>query len=297
MPLNLTNLLAITLAVIVSHGEAQAVTVEPCGSSSNKSGQTLGVIGSGIALRSAPSAKSEQLINEKATQILKASQFLKIDNTVTVVEECTQAEWSRVRVKEPNWLKNSHVGWVQSSALREQKKTRGGTVEFTEADFVWDMKILPHKKVIVAGVNKVHRENSRCKIIDPETAYISPSKGSHSDPVFFVTCGTGTDSFNAYFSKSEVENGTALSAAKHIDRTRAINLCESFAKSKTNYPSTFTFSRVTNLTVNEHANGRTTVTSSFTAKNRLNLELMHSVRCLLDASGLIEANVTDGKPA
>ncbi|MEO8417667.1 MAG: hypothetical protein ABI475_02960, partial [Methylophilaceae bacterium] len=101
--------------------------------------------------------------------------------------------------------------------------------------------------------------------------------------------------FNTFFSKSEVEKGTRLAAAKYIDRGRAVDLCESYSKSKTNHPSTFSFSRVMDLTINEHPNGRTTVTSSFTAKNSFNLELKHNIRCLLDATGLIEANISEVK--
>lgn len=295
MPASITNTLLVAFAIVALHGEAQAASAEPCGSGSTKSGQILRVNGSDVVLHAAPNAKSEKLINQKATQILKTTQYLTIDNTVTVIEDCTQGQWSRVRVKEPDWLQDSHIGWVQSSSLRGQKKDSGGFVEFTEADFVWDKKTSPYKKIIVAGVNKLHRENARCKTIDPGTAYISSSKGSPSDPVFYVTCGTGAGVFNAFFSKSEVEKGTTLAAAKHIDRSRAIDLCESYAKSKTNHPSTFRFSRVMDLAVNEHPNGRTTVTSSFTAKNSFNLELKHNIRCLLDASGLIEANISEAK--
>lgn len=295
MPSYITNTLLVTLTIATLHGGAQAASPEPCGSSSTKSGKILRVNGSDIVLRSAPNAKSEKLINQKATEILKTTQYLTIDNTVTVVEECIQSKWSRVRVKEPDWLQSSHIGWVQSSSLRNQKKDSGGIVEFTEADFIWDKKTSPHKKTIVAGVNKVHRENSRCKTIDPATAYISSSKGTPSDPVFYVTCGTGTGVFNAFFSKSEVEKGKTLAAAKHIDRSRAINLCESHVKSKVNHPSTFSFSHVMDLAVNEHPNGRTTVTSSFTAKNSFNLELKHNVRCLLNANGLIEAHISEAE--
>ncbi|MEO8418643.1 MAG: hypothetical protein ABI475_07965, partial [Methylophilaceae bacterium] len=173
MPTLVTNTLLAVLAIVLLHSEAQATSAEPCGASSTKSGQALRVSGSDVVLRSAPSAKSEKLINQKATQILKTIQYLTIDNTVTVIEECIQGEWSRVRVREPDWLQNSHIGWVQSSSLRGEKKDSSGHVEFTEADFVWDKKTTPHKKVIIAGVNKVHQENSRCKTIDPGSAYIS----------------------------------------------------------------------------------------------------------------------------
>lgn len=295
MSSSVASTLFILLVIAFLPSEAKAASAEPCGPDSTKSGQTLRVNGSDVLLRSAPSPKSEKLINQKATKILKTTQYLTIDNTVTVIEECKQGEWSRIRVKEPDWLRNSHIGWVKSNSLRGQKMDRSGKVKFTEADFIWDDKTSPYKKIIVAGVNKAYRENSRCKTIDPGTAYISSSKGSPSDPVFFVTCGTGTGAFNVFFSKSEVEKGATLAAAKHIDRNRAIDLCESRARSQTSHPSTFNFSRVMDLAVNEHPNGRTTVTSSFTAKNGFNMELKYKIRCLLDATGLIDANVSESE--
>ena len=99
--------------------------------------------------------------------------------------------------------------------------------------------------------------------------------------------------FNAFFSKSEVEKGKKLVAAQHIDRSRAIGLCESYAKLNTNNPSTFEFSHVMDLAVSEHPNGRTTVTSSFTAKNSFNLELKYNIRCLFDSSKLLEAAISE----
>lgn len=282
-----------SLVIVFLCIEAIAVSAESCGSGSTSSGRQLRIKGADVVLRSAPNAKGERLINQKATQILKAKQYLTIDHTVTVIEECTQGEWARVRVKEPEWLRDTHVGWVQSRSLRVQKKDGSGFGEFIEEDFIWDKKTSPHKKIIIAGVNKVHRENPRCKVIDTGTAYIAFGRGSPSDPVFFVTCGSGTDVFNAFFSKSEVERGITLVAVKHIDRRHAIDLCEAYSKSKARHPNTVSFSHILDLEVNEHPNGRTTVISTFTGKNSFNLEIKHSIRCLLDASGLIEAHISE----
>ncbi len=286
---------SLVFALVAQAAPAVAASAQPCGPQSAKSGQTLKVNGSDVVLRAGPSTKNEKLINQKATQILKTTQYLTIDNTVTVVEECNQAGWSRVRVTEPDWLRASHIGWVPSTALRGQKKDVSGQVVFTEADFVWDKNTVPYKKIIVAGVNKVHKENARCKTIDPGSAYISSNKGTPSDPVFFVTCGTSANAFNAFFSKSDVEKGTTLAAAKHIDRNRAIDLCEAYAKSKAAHSSTVSFSRVMDLAVTEHPNGRTTVMSSFTAKNSFDLKLKYSIRCLCDANGLIEGNINEAQ--
>lgn len=295
MSLSRICFVSLVLALAAPAAPVVAASAQPCGPESVKSGQTLKVNGSDVVLRAGPSTKSEKLINQKATQILKTTQYLTIDNTATVVEECCQAGWSRVQVTEPDWLRASHIGWVPSTAFRGQKKDDSGQVVFTEADFIWDKKTTPYKKIIVAGVNKVHKENSRCKTIDPGSAYISSSQGTTSDPVFFVTCGTGANAFNAFFSKSEVEKGTTLAAAKQIYRNRAIDLCEAYAKANAAHPSTVSFSRVMDLAVTEHPNGRTTVISSFTAKNSFDLKLKYSIRCLCDANGLIEGNVNEAQ--
>ena len=168
-------------------------------------------------------------------------------------------------------------------------------VAFTEADFYWDKKTRAYKKTIIAGVNKIHRENARCKTIDPGSAYISSNKGTRSDPVFYVTCGTGAGTFNAFFSKSEIEKGTTMAAAKHIDRNRAIDLCEAYAKENSTHPSAVSFSRIMDLAVTEHPNGRTTVFSSFTAKNSFNLKLKYNIRCLCDANGLMEGHISEAQ--
>lgn len=276
-------------------GIALAADIQPCGAGSKVTGQVLRVNGTDVVLRAGPSTTTEKLVNEKASAILHSTEYLTIDKSVTVREECTQGGWSRVRVTDPDWLRDSHFGWVASTALRGQSKGASGKSEFTEADFNWDATTSKYKEIIVAGVNKVHRENARCKSIDPSSAYLSSSKGTPADPVFFVTCGSGMGVFNVFFSESDVEKDVSMPATAHLAKVRAIDLCEAYAKSNATHPSTVSFSRVLDLAVSEHPNGRTTVASSFTAKNSFNLELKHNIRCLLDSNGLIEANVAEAQ--
>ena len=82
---------------------------------------------------------------------------------------------------------------------------------------------------------------------------------------------------------------------KHIDKSQAVGLCEAYAKKHAARPSTVDFSRFMDIAVTEHPNGRTRVTSTFTAKNSFNLEVKFNISCLLDASGLIEANINEAK--
>ena len=268
---------------------------QSCGSTSIKTGKTYKVNGSGINVRKGPGTNFEKIVNQKATNIFKKTHYITIDNSVTVYEECSQGKWSKIHVTDPDWLSQSHRGWVASKFLRGKKVDSSGKEVFTEADFSFDKKTRPFKNIIITGVNKIHRENSRCKNIDPYSAYISGSKGSESNPVFFVTCGKGYKVFNVFFSKSDVEKDIKISEKKHISKLRATDLCENYAKSNAAHPSTVDFSRIIDLSIYETPNGRTRVSSTFTAKNSFNLELKHNISCLLDSNGLIEASINEAK--
>lgn len=163
--------------------------------------------------------------------------------------------------------------------------------DFGPDQFYWDDKTEPYKEIIVQGVNHVYQNNSRCQSIDPSSAYISSSKGSKSDPVFYVTCSRGAETFNIFFSKSDVLANADLAPEPHIGKNRAIDLCEKYVKENSVLPETAEFSRILDLSVTEHANGRTSVTSSFIAKNKLNEEENYNVRCLVDPNGFIEGNI------
>ena len=162
-----------------------------------------------------------------------------------------------------------------------------------ESDFYWDAATEPHKDIIIRGVNMVHRDNTRCRTIDASSAYISSSRGSTSNPVFFVTCGSGANAFNVFFSKSDVESNAPMLAIAHISRSAAIDACENYAKVNASHPSTVSFSRVMNLSVSQLPNGRTSVDSKFTAKNSFGLELTFDIRCLFDGNSFLEGTIRE----
>jgi len=286
---------AIIIMVGLLSVNAFAENIQSCGSSSTKTGKTYKINGSEINVRKGPGINFNKIVNQKATKILKKTHYITLDNSVTVVEECSQGKWSKIRVTNPSYLSQSHRGWIASKFLCSKKVDSSGKELFTEADFYFDKKTRPYKNIIISGVNKIHRENSRCKDIDTSSAYISSTKGSKSNPVFYVTCGKKSKIFNVFFSKSDVENDKKFKAKRYINKSRATNLCENYAKSKASHPSTVDFSRIMDLSIYETPNGRTRVTSTFTAKNSFNLELKHRISCLLDSNGLIEASISEAK--
>jgi hypothetical protein len=117
---------------------AQASTAD-CPAGSEPSGATLRVRGSDINLRTGPGTEYDRVVNHKATDIIGSTQYASIDSSTRVLEECRQGEWSWIRVIEPEWLRDSHRGWVANMfLLGDQEFAQTG---FTEADIFFDDQI------------------------------------------------------------------------------------------------------------------------------------------------------------
>jgi hypothetical protein len=247
----------------------------------------------------------ERISNNRKEEKRKAKIKARTEEILAKLKLIPASEYEKNRVlyqelvtNNPDTNKYNKKLSYYSTKVREQREniTKSGkiqTAKFNENDFIFDGITRPYKSLIIAGVNKVHRENSNCKKIDPSSAYKSMNKGSKSNPVFFVTCGESGKSFNVYFSKSDVENNKQIIAKKHINKSLATDICESYAKSNAAHPSTVRFSRIMDLAAYETPNGRTRITSSFTAKNSFNLELKYKISCLLNRSGLIDASINE----
>lgn len=249
------------------------------------------VHGQDISIRTGPGNEFKRVVNKKATDIMHETQYATVDSTVTVRELCRHEGWSQIVVIVPDWLSESHRGWVASKYLVAMRDAAAG---FVDDNFVFDEKTVRYKDIIIKGVNKIRADDSRCSVIDPTSAYIS-SKGTRSNPVFFVTCGSGANAVNVFFSKADVESGKTFQAPRHVDQAQAIQACEDYAKSQATHPSTVDFSRLWNLQLTEAPNGNTRVTSTFTAKNAFNLELNYNIVCLMNAEGLFEAAISEAR--
>ena len=157
-------------------------------------------------------------------------------------------------------------------------------------DFFWDEQTIPFQAEIVEIVNRITREHQRCRDPDPQSVALS-SRSSPGTPVFFVTCGQGVSAYNVWFSPEDARNGREFRATAHVERTAAVEACERAAWAQAAHPSTVTFSRFLSLSFTRYDSGRARITSKFTARNTLNLELTFSIDCLFDSSNLIEVTV------
>ncbi len=82
-----------------------------------------------------------------------------------------------------------------------------GAEQFDETDFKWDPFLDHYKRIIIAGVNRIARENPNCEKLDPKS--LEHWGGTPDDPEFVVTCGEPGHTTHAYFTKTFVTGDPA----------------------------------------------------------------------------------------
>jgi len=254
-------------------------------------GEVVDVLGKNHTLYSVPKDKSTAIVNEKASKALGETYYQLIDSTTKVQVQCQFDDWAKIRITEPDYLDNV-VGWTQAANLAIPLK-KGEFRAFSEDDIYWDEHSNKYKAQIVKAINRIHRENDLCrKNIDTSVSQ-SPTKSTPNKPVFFLACGEGLNVTNIFFTLDDVNSDKPMVAPNHLDKKVAINECENYAKLNSQNPATVSFSRFSYLNVTETNNGRTRITSRFTAKNSLNQETEFDIDCLFDQKGMIESFITE----
>ena len=83
-----------------------------------------------------PGLKYAKLVNEKATEMLDEIQYCVVDNSVRVVLLEEQQGWKKIRIVEPEWLRDTHVGWVPANIIVSLKEIDRQThVELDPKDY------------------------------------------------------------------------------------------------------------------------------------------------------------------
>lgn len=193
--------ICIVLAALSACDSNKSYTQFTCEEGQKSSGSIVDVSGMDHTLYSLPTTDSPAVINEKATQLIGSVQYHIIDSSTRVQIQCEKGDWVKVQLTEPEWL--THVkGWTKREYLL-LPRTPGEVRTYTENDIYWDKITKNHKGLIVKEINRIHREDSRCKdYIEPSSVALSPSKSQPNAPVFFVTCGKDAGAVNVYFTTS-----------------------------------------------------------------------------------------------
>jgi hypothetical protein len=153
-------------------------------------------------LRTEPSSNAPRIVNAKASAATGRTRYALIDQSTKVVEVCRKGDWSYVELTEPEWLRDTHRGWVPTSALGEIRRSKTGKRIYRETEVGWGPDTTPYKKELMFALNGFLQD--QCKELDTYSLASSPTRGTKSDPVFFVTCGSPPSARNIYFSRADI---------------------------------------------------------------------------------------------
>ena len=73
-------------------------------------------------LYSEPSVESSKLVNQKSTEYFGELNYLSIDKSCEVCVIDTVDGWSKVKVINPSWFSETHIGWVKNEIIKEKQE-------------------------------------------------------------------------------------------------------------------------------------------------------------------------------
>ena len=68
-------------------------------------------------LFSEPTTKSAKIINQKLSNITGETEYVSIDKSCKVVIINEKDNWYKIKVVDPYWLSESHIGWCKSEYI------------------------------------------------------------------------------------------------------------------------------------------------------------------------------------
>lgn len=262
-----------------------------CDTTTKVTGKKYNVIGSGISVRKGPGTNFEKIVNQKATDILKSIQYISIDDTTVVFEECTKSEWSWIRVLKPDWLQDSHRGWVLSKFLDKGQDIGGdpyATKISSSARMPYDAKNYP-KTVKQYGSRLKEIEQLRRKAAEmavdsgkcdfAEVVELSDSKSSLKHLHFWVDCRNGE---RIRFDEFEIKGKGAVRTQKEKawDENSARTACRDAIKSRALIPSDVDIHDIIGTSFYEApVTHNVVLTMDFDAKNAFGVEIPYTAKC------------------
>lgn len=84
---------------------------------SSAKSKIFGIKGEDIVIRKGPGEKFDKIINKKATEALHKTQYATVDNSCKVREDDIKDRWSKIVVVDPDWLSESHQGWIETKYI------------------------------------------------------------------------------------------------------------------------------------------------------------------------------------
>lgn len=180
------------------------------------------------------------------------------------------------------------------NASQPTPATKSAPKAYTDADIPWEYsgKAASYKPKVVAGINKVLRDNSRCSDVDLMSLY-EGAGFTKSNPVFFIQCKAADGSpFGVTFNVNDVDDNTArFSAATIISEADAKRRCMEATERDSSGLRSVAFGVFMNGNYIPHDDGRATIALAFSAKNAVGITDSYKVICFFKGTTLTERKI------
>ncbi|WP_130538158.1 SH3 domain-containing protein [Thiomicrorhabdus indica] len=262
-----------------------------CDASTVITGKKYNVLGSGINVRKGPGASYEKIINQKATSIIKTTQYITIDDTTTVFEECTKEGWSWIHVTNPDWLKDSHRGWVASKFLDKGQNIGGDKY----ASKISSSALSPYTKQgypktiekygsRLSEIESLRRKAAEMAVDSGKCDYVmmselSDSKSALNHLHFWVDC---RNKQRIYLDEFQIKKGAQVltQEEKSWDESSAVMACQQAIKDRALIPSEVDIHTILGTSFYKAPTTHNVVLRmDFDAKNALGTEIPYSATC------------------
>jgi len=262
-----------------------------CDSSTVITGKKYNVLGSGIIVRKGPGTNYDKIINQKATSILKTTQYISIDDTTTIYEECTKDGWSWIRVIDPDWLQNSHRGWVASKFIDKGQDIGGDKyARKISSSALSPYTIQGYPKTIkkygtrIGEIETLRRKAAEMAVDSGKCDYVliselSDSKSSLNHLHFWVDC---KNKQRIYLDEFQIIKGSAVltQQEKSWDKQSALIACQKAIKDRALIPSEVDIHTILGTSFYEAPVTHNVVLNmDFDAKNALGTEIPYTAKC------------------
>ena len=248
------------------------------------------VIASKVNVRKGPGTEYERVINQKATDALKSVQYIQIDDSTVVFEECTKGEWSWIRVLEPDWLQDSHRGWVLSKYLNKGQDTGGdrytrkiGRYALSPYDEKNYSKLVGQFRSRLKEIEQLRRKIAEIAIDSGKCDFVEASDLSDRSSLqhlhFWVDCRNRE---RIRLDEFEIKKRSAVftQREKAWDENSARTACREAIKSRALIPSELDIHDIFGTSFYEApVTHNVVLTMNFDAKNAFGVEFSYTAKC------------------
>ena len=236
------------------------------------------------------------MVNEKYKKITGETEYLSVDSSTKLVEECVDGDFSYIRVTEPDYLVETHKGWIKQSDLdkgQELKDPYIRSIDSIVTSYQYKPEDFEDLQVLLGDefdkVNKLRYLAAKIVIDSGKCEHVVDSNidvmnmGIKDNLRFVVECKNNT---RIQLDENTINNGGEIKTQleQAIPKDLAIEKCNNLIKGKANkYGEVDLYSLTgTSYDVNK-TNGNATVDVYFDVKNKFGNKEEFKAKCLFES--------------